>query len=136
MFVAEMANHCGIRSWKSNSQIVYAQSNNGWNSSFTRKHVWKTPFAHSPLILKIPNITHNANEYALFYVHNQSATNNPVLFCFVFICLYLVFCFFLHRISTFYYLRNFAKNKTKQNLTRNVNVVMVQQTVRVHSIHL
>eukprot|EP01084_Bolivina_argentea_P259111 437097_1 len=74
MFVAEMYDHCGIGSWKVNSQIMYAESNiNEYNSNYKRVSKLLVPFAHSPGIIYAPN----TNEYVLIYVHNQTDNITP-----------------------------------------------------------
>ena len=76
MFVAEMKDHCGIDSWRVNSQIVYAESSVGeWNSEYIRKSTLIVPFAHSPDII----YASNTGEYVLIHVHNK--TNNITPSC-------------------------------------------------------
>ena len=65
MFVAEMTNNCGISSWRTNSQIVSAQSKgSNWNTNYTRLEMMMPPFHHSPGIIYAPD----TNEWVLTYV--------------------------------------------------------------------
>ena len=76
MMVAEMEYNCGINSWTTNSQIVFAQtSDNNYISKYSRINRMLVPFAHSPDII----YASNTNEYVLIYVHNK--TNNDVPPC-------------------------------------------------------
>ena len=73
MVVAEMEYNCGINSWKTNSEIVFAQtSDNNYISKYSRINRMLVPFAHSPDII----YASNTNEYVLIYAHNK--TNNDV----------------------------------------------------------
>lgn len=57
MFVAEMANGCGMRTWSLNSQIVHATAASPLGP-YQRREVVATPFAHNPTVVRAPDGTY------------------------------------------------------------------------------
>eukprot|EP01084_Bolivina_argentea_P160392 279305_1 len=78
MLVAVMEYNCGINSWRTNSQIVFASTNdNNWNSEYIGKNAILYAFAHSPDIIYAPD----TDEMVLIHVRNTSATGEPTPPC-------------------------------------------------------
>eukprot|EP01084_Bolivina_argentea_P285548 489702_1 len=74
MFAAEMSYNCGLNTWQTNSQIVYAETKtDNWNVNYTRISMILPPFAHEPNIIYAPN----TDEYVLMYIHNKTSNDMP-----------------------------------------------------------
>lgn len=56
MYVAEMANGCGMNTWSTNSQIAHATSSSP-EGPFTRQSTVAEPFAHNPTAARAPDGT-------------------------------------------------------------------------------
>jgi len=69
MFVAEFANHCGLFSWRTNSQVVHAVANNPLGP-YMRKAVVVNAFAHNPMIRRA-----NDGTWLLYYIGTGDGTD-------------------------------------------------------------
>ena len=79
MIISEFVNHCGVDSWVRNSQIIQAQSSNGWNSKYNKIKILQLPFAHEPDVI----YDESNNLYVMYYTHfnySQESWNN-LTFC-------------------------------------------------------
>lgn len=54
VFAAEMLNHCGLGSWKTNSIIMRGESSGGPGGPFTFAQAVSVPFSHNPKIFRDP----------------------------------------------------------------------------------
>eukprot|EP01084_Bolivina_argentea_P216038 366970_1 len=72
MFISQMINHCGLTSWTINSQVIHAQSTNGWNSPYKFIEIAKAPFATEPDI-----VYGNNGEFVLYYEHYTYSNLSP-----------------------------------------------------------
>lgn len=54
LHVAEMASHCGMTAWGSQSQVGHYRSSNGVTGPYARVDTAIGPFAHNPVVIAIP----------------------------------------------------------------------------------
>jgi len=71
MYAAEMANHCGLNTWGSNSIIVHATSNTP-EGPYTKVGEVMTYFSHNPTVVTAPDGT-----YLIYHIGGGGGGTNP-----------------------------------------------------------
>eukprot|EP01083_Nonionella_stella_P070904 190017_1 len=78
MLVTDMQNNCGINSWRRNSEIIYAQTQNtNWNSKYIKQSTLLLPFSSTPDLIYAPD----TDEFVLLYVVNTTWNEIPPCVC-------------------------------------------------------
>ena len=67
MWASEMAEGCGIESWRSNSRVIHATSTDGMH--YTRQGVVFEAFAHEPTVARAPS-----GEWVMWFTSDPEAT--------------------------------------------------------------
>lgn len=76
MFAAHMTDHCGLTSWKTNSQVVHATAARP-EGPYTRREVVIPRFSHNPTVRELPG----GSGYALYAIGCGGTTVPPLTNC-------------------------------------------------------
>jgi hypothetical protein len=66
--VAEMANHCGMCAWGSQSQVAHYRSREGVLGPYQRVDTSIGAFAHNPVVVRTPGSAQDPPVYLLFHI--------------------------------------------------------------------
>ena len=75
MWIAEMANHCGIGAWAQNSRIIRAVADDP-SGEFKRVQVVWNIFSHEPMMARSPT-----GEYVMYFTTNRAEAINGTCNC-------------------------------------------------------
>lgn len=76
LFVAQIANGCGLGSYGTNSMVIRAESSDP-GGPYTFKQIVVEPFAHNPTVRKLPN----KEGYVVFFIGSGDESPSSVVNC-------------------------------------------------------
>lgn len=68
LHLAEMANHCGMCSWGSQSQVAHYQSNTAMTGPYVRVDTAVGAFAHNPAVIAVTPTTSENVSYLMYHI--------------------------------------------------------------------